>query len=322
MINFFIKLPKPARTVNIITILFLVLFSMFTSSCGIFDKELEQDKQIANFRRQMGRALDTLDTPKDRIAAFQSILEQIDKDKKLITERKKNMLLIEGNALISNEYLNIENFKQAIKYADIIIGIDSTAPKVYYTRGCIYQAMNKDSLALLDYGKALLLNPDYASASYNSGIIYEEQEKYDQALANYNKAIKQKPSYIADIYNNRGNVYLAKESFDNAVSDYSEVLNIDSVNVKAYSNRAGAYILMADLDNALSDCNNAIRLDSLGLNAYVKRASIFESKKLYNEALDDYKKIIKLDPRDKHKTHEMAQEAIQRLRPLAKKNNK
>ena len=299
-------------------IIVVLLFSACISSCGLFDKEIKQDKHIAEFRYRMNRIMDSLDNHKERINAFEMILERIEADEDLITPRKKNILLIEGNNFISNEYVSLENYKKAIKYSNTIIAIDSTSPKGFYNRGCIYQIQDEDSLAILDYNKALKLNSDYSDAYYNRGIIYEERGDYDKALEDYNKAIKLNPSYIIDVYTNRGNTYLAKEVYDKAIADYSKILNIDSTHTKAYSNRAGAYIMQKEYDKALTDCNKAIALDSTNINAYQKRASVYEAQKEYKEAMDDYGKILNLDPQNKFNTHETVRKAIKKLRPLSR----
>lgn len=304
---------------------FLLLISfivVFISSCKLFDKEIKQDQHIALYRHQLNRVLDSLDGHKNRIKAYEAIIGNINSDNYLITLRKKNNLLIEGNIYLYNEYLRTKDYKDAIRYADTIINIDSSLAKGYYNRGCVYQVVGKDSLAFLDYSKAISLSPDYVDAYYNRGIVYENQKKYDLALSDYNKAIRLNPAYISDIYNNRGNVYLAKDIVDNAISDYSMALAKDSSNVKAYCNRAWAYIMQKDFDKALNDCDIAISLDSVNVNAYIKRALVYEGKEEYKKAISDYKKVLKLDPYDNLDTHSVANKAIRKLKPLASRNSR
>lgn len=297
-----------------ITSFFIV---MFIASCGLFDKEIKQDQHIASFRYQLGRVQDSLDKHRSRIKAYEAIIEEINGDDYLITPRKKNNLLIEANVFLYNESLSVEDYRSAIRYSDTIINIDSTFAKGYYNRGCVYQVISKDSLAIRDYTKAISLNSDYADAYYNRGILYEQQEKLDQALFDYDKAIRLNPPYIADIYNNRGNVYLEKDIVDKAINDYSKALEKDTSNVKTYCNRAWAYMAQKDFDKALADCDNAIALDSVNVNAYIKRALVYEGKEEYNKAIADYKTVLKLDPYDKFSTHEVAQQAIHKLKPMA-----
>jgi len=288
---------------------------MQLASCGLFDKELKQDQHLERFRHQLSRVPDSLDTPVERIRAFNAIIENISTDKDLITPRKKNMLLIDANNYVSNEYVLIKNYTKALEYSNLSIKLDSTDAKGFFNRGGIYQTMNKDSLALLDYTRAIKINNNYADAFYNRGIIYEKGKKYEEALSDYNRAIKQQPSYLADIYNNRGNVNLALKDSAKALDDYSRVLDIDTANIYAYSNRAGLYIKQQELDKALEDCNKAISLDSTFARLYNQRASVYELKKNYEEAIDDYERILELDSHD----HYNAREAIKKLRPLVKR---
>lgn len=304
---------------TLLRIFILVLLSVTATSCGLFDNELKQDKHLAEYRRQMTRVLDSLDNSKKRIQAFDDIIEHISVDDALITQRKKNNLLMEGNTFISNEYLNMGKYKKALDYANIVIGIDSGSPKGYYSRGCIYQVMDKDSLALLDYTKTVKLNSDYADAYYNRGIIYQEQGKYDEALSDYSKAIKLNPPYLADVYNNRGNAYLSKEAYNKAISDYDKVISIDTANINAYSNRASVYILQNDFPKALLDCNKTIALDSTNIDSYGRRAAVLESLEDYKGAMADYEKIYDLDPRNKTDMHDEVKNAIKRLKPHLKK---
>lgn len=309
------------RNVNINTLLYYVvipiLLCLLSTSCGLFDKELKQDQHIETYRRQLNRVEDSLNIPVDRIRAFKTIVQLIEDDKDLITLRKKNMLLIDVNNYISNEYVHIKNYTKALEYSNISINLDSANAKGYFNRGCIYQTMNKDSLAILDYIHATKIDTNYADAYYNRGIIYEKSNRYQEALNDYNKAVEQQPSYLADIYNNRGNVYLALKDSSKALSDYSKVLDLDTTNINAYSNRAGLYIKQQELDKALEDCNKGLNIDSSFVRLYRQRANIYELKKNYEEAVDDYKRVLALDHRDTYKAHD----AIRRLRLLTKKRN-
>jgi tetratricopeptide (TPR) repeat protein len=309
------------RNVNINTLLYYViiptLLCLLLTSCGLFDKELKQDQHIETFRYQLSRVEDSLHIFADRVKAFKTIVRLIEDDEDIITLRKKNMLLIDANNYISNEYVHIKNYTKALEYSNISISLDSTNAKGYFNRGCIYQRMEKDSLAMIDYVSAIKIDGNYADAYYNRGIIYEKSNKYQEALGDYNKAIKQQPSYRADIYNNRGNVYLALKDFSKALSDYSKVLDLDTTNINAYSNRAGLYIKQQELDKALEDCNKGLNIDSSFIRLYRQRASIYELKKNYEGAVDDYERVLALDHNDTYKVHD----AIRRLRLLVKKKN-
>lgn len=246
-------------------------------------------------------------------------MEEINEDDALITQRKKNLLLIDGNAYISKEYLDVKDFSNALEYTNKIISIDSTSFRGYYSRGCVYQGMNSDSLATGDYSKALVLNSEYADAFYNRALIYEKQGKTDLALADFDQVARLKPSYIVDVYNSRGKIYLEKESYDKALEEYNKVITIDTVDAKVYYNRAEAYYNLKDQDKAFVDYNKSISLDSTNVLSYLKRASIYLDKKDYDEALADYKKVLHLDPLEKYTDRDEIKAMIKKIKPLVKK---
>jgi len=312
------KIYSSRQSVN--KILFsLILLSIFFSSCGLFDKELKQDEHIAMYRYQLGRVGDSLDTHKERLNAFDAIIKEINEDKALITPRKKNILLMDGNTYISKEYMDMKDYQNAIDYTNRIINIDSTSSRGYYSRGCVYQAIKKDSLALLDYNKAIGLDPEYIDAYYNRALIYEQQNEYDQALADFGKVAKSNPSYILDVYKSRGKIYLIKESYDRAVEEYSKVISLDTINAMAYGSRAEAYHRQQEFDKALIDYSKSISLDSTNIYSYLMRASVYNEKKEYDDAIEDYRKVLRLDPNDDFDKRDEVKAAIKKLKPLVKK---
>jgi tetratricopeptide (TPR) repeat protein len=299
-------------------VFYILLLPFLFASCGLFDKDIKQDQHITAFKHQMNRVTDSLDTPAERIKALKTIMRNIEKDGDLITLRKKNKLLIEGDLHISNEYFNVENYPKAIEYTNMAIQLDSLDAGGYFNRGSIYQSISEDSLARVDYTRAISLNNSYTDAYYNRGIIYEKAGEYKKALDDYNKAIKHQPANITNIYNNRGNIYLALKDTSKALSDYTKVLDIDTTNIIAYTNRIGIYIKQKEFDKALADCNKALTLDSMYVRLYYQRAVAYEQMKKYEQAIDDYEQVLLLDKRDRYKTREKVTGTIKRLQPLAK----
>jgi tetratricopeptide (TPR) repeat protein len=61
-------------------------------------------------------------------------------------------------------------------------------------RGGLYANQEKLDLALADWKKAIVLNPNFALAYYNRGLVYKDHGKLDLALVDYNKAIALNPT--------------------------------------------------------------------------------------------------------------------------------
>jgi len=83
----------------------------------------------------------------------------------------------------------------------------------------------KHNQAIADFTKALMINPNDATAYNKRGNAYAAKGQYDQAIADYDKALAINPNY-AERYVNRGMAYAAKGKKDQAMTDYTKALAI------------------------------------------------------------------------------------------------
>ena len=299
----------------------LCLIILSLNSC-FFDKEIKQDTEIADFRNTMLRILDSLDTPQARIKAYESVLQEIKDDKYIITERKKNNLLIDGLFYISEEYYKLRNYDKAIELCNEALKLNAQSAKAYYNRGVTYQAKDDLPIALSDYTKAIDLDPDYCDAYYNRGLVYEKLKDYNKALLDYDQALKLKPACVTDIYIGRGNVYRGLNDTVRAIENYDKALKSDSLNIEAYSNRGSLFAESGKYEEALTDYARAIRIDSINADLYNRQAYTFELMQDYTSAIDSYNEVVKLDPRGKNGYKKLAKEGIDRVKALKRKSRK
>jgi tetratricopeptide (TPR) repeat protein len=103
--------------------------------------------------------------------------------------------------------------------------LPKTFPIAYFNRGNAYYEQGLDDQAIVDYTKAISLEPEGADPdfilanAYNyRANAYEHKGLYDQAIADFTMAISLKPS-LESAYQNRGNDYLRKALYDQAIAD-------------------------------------------------------------------------------------------------------
>jgi tetratricopeptide (TPR) repeat protein len=96
----------------------------------------------------------------------------------------------------------------------------------------------------------------------------------------------------------RGEGWLGKGEFDNAIKDFNECIRLDPNSSSVYNSRGVAWRDKKDYDKAIADYNEAIRLDPNGPMAYCNRGSAWRDKKDYDKAIADYDEAIRLDPND------------------------
>ncbi len=91
--------------------------------------------------------------------------------------------------------------------------------------------------AVIDYSRAIELDPKYAVAYYNRGNAYHNKQQYEQAIADYSRAIELDPTY-ALAYINRGYAYYNKQQYEQAMRDYTRALELDPNNTWVRDNKA------------------------------------------------------------------------------------
>ena len=124
------------------------------------------------------------------------------------------------------------------------------------------------SRAIVDFTKAIELNPDYAIAYNNRGVAYYLKKEYESAIVDFTKAIELNPDY-AIAYNNRGMAYGVKGEVDGsttrpdvpssklavirAIKDYNPAIGLNPELAPAYYNRGVAWLRLREWERAKSD---------------------------------------------------------------------
>ena len=68
------------------------------------------------------------------------------------------------------------------------------AKKKYLESGMKYMEQQKYDSAIIQFRKAIQIDPKYAEAQNNLGVVYEKQGKTRSALAAYRKAVEIDPN--------------------------------------------------------------------------------------------------------------------------------
>ena len=85
-----------------------------------------------------------------------------------IQPKSKEAISAKLNCLLSTDQAN-----KALSFATALIASDTTNAEYYFMRGTIKNNQSyPDSSCLLDYYKAIQINPNYFDALYNIGVFY------------------------------------------------------------------------------------------------------------------------------------------------------
>jgi superkiller protein 3 len=98
--------------------------------------------------------------------------------------------------------------------------------------------------AIVEFQKAVELDPNYVAAQRNLGYAYDRQGKVEEAVAAYRKAIELEPG-DAVTRNNLGVLYDKKGMYGEAVGEFEKALQIDPANSTVKKNLENARNNMA-----------------------------------------------------------------------------
>jgi tetratricopeptide (TPR) repeat protein len=148
-----------------------------------------------------------------------------------------------------------------------------------------------------------------ADDAFQAGKEFHKHGNWKDAIASFTKAIALNPN-DSTLYHwrglsclfqsgmedpklgNRGTSYL--QDLQQAVADFSKVIQVEPKNAQAYSERGDCYDKLDQLENAIADYNKAIQIDPGNCNAYQGRARVYRKKKQYSQALSDCDKALQL----------------------------
>jgi tetratricopeptide (TPR) repeat protein len=146
--------------------------------------------------------------------------------------------------------------------------------------------------ALIQSGKAR--GRELAVAHTARGVAYVTLLDYDRALTDFGDAIAADRTFAA-AFANRAAVHAAKQGFELAIADLSQVLKLEPSAI-AFADRAGMYRLNGQNDQAIRDYGEAIRLNPKFADAILNRAITLADSSRCSEAIPDFTRAIELNP--------------------------
>ncbi|MGC2234529.1 MAG: tetratricopeptide repeat protein [Pyrinomonadaceae bacterium] len=176
-------------------------------------------------------------------------------------------------------YYDDENYSNAVSDYTKSIQINPQAD-AYNNRGLAYEKYGNRTAAATDYRTALRLNPGYELAQDNLDRIEGNDNESSaggggggesSAGSKNTSKTNNNSSNNAEYYAELADDYWDKMDYDNALINYTKVINLDPNEARAYMRRGFIYHYTGRVTEAYDDYNRAVKLDSsLKNEAYIK----------------------------------------------------
>jgi tetratricopeptide (TPR) repeat protein len=153
--------------------------------------------------------------------------------------------------------------------------------------------------ALESYTRAIesgeLLGASLAYVYRIRGDLFYRAGSYDNAIKDFDNALNISPNDEVAL-NNRGSTWFAKREYDRAIEDYSDSLKINPDNGQIYHNRSLILLEQGKYALSIKDSSEAIRINPKNYYAYINRGSAHFGLGEIDNALADYTEAISINP--------------------------
>jgi tetratricopeptide (TPR) repeat protein/S1-C subfamily serine protease len=195
----------------------------------------------------------------------------------------------------SGYYLELRKYNEAIKAIDIAIALEPTDPLLLSAKARIFNNAGKYQQAIAIYDKLIKERPE------NYMFISRGHNKLDAgdkaaALLDFNKAISLDPN-SARGYLNRGILnYRNGNSNSKTILDIDKAISLDDRSEVAYFLRANSKLQLGDNKGALLDAETGISLEPKSHLGYIARGNAKSQLGDRQGALLDFDKAIAVEP--------------------------
>lgn len=162
--------------------------------------------------------------------------------------------------------------------------------------------------AILQFQKALELNPNHYDARFHLGITYYVANRIDEAIVELIKAIDINPKDPKAHYN-IAFAYVTKEKVPEALIEYQKAIDLFAANkdkreAEAYLYKAVAYSLIEKHDEAFAACRKSIELNPQTEDGHYFLGVCYYKKNMFDDAIVEFKKVVSINPKSE-KAHSL-----------------
>jgi len=156
---------------------------------------------------------------------------------------------------------------------------------------------DKTKEAIIEYSKALKINPDSAVTHYDIGVLYYDTGKIYKAITHYKQSIEINPNF-AEAHNNLGVCYIDLKSFEKGMHHYLAATILDPDHPDARGNFNKANEGLKDIDRKIAKTILELKNKPKDLYLLKRLASLYYVKGEFGKALENYMNIFSVTPDD------------------------
>jgi len=180
----------------------------------------------------------------------------------------------------SQNEVALQSIETALKY-------DKENIDYWFKAAFLAYEVNKYDLSVKYYKSLLEIDSTHKFSFVNLGLNYAKQDKKDSAIIWYDKVLAIYPDYSL-AYNNKAYVFQSDGDYLKAIELYTTAISFDTYDTRPVWNRGDCYFALGQFDNAITDYQNVYDMNSEYYNALFQIGECYEKKGQIIEALRFY----------------------------------
>ena len=177
-----------------------------------------------------------------------------------------------------------KDWNGVLNFIQQALSVDSNSPDFYYYQAEAYRMQGKYDDAVIGYGKALEINPQFAPAYLGRALAYEKIDPNADIEGELNYAIEFDPGYV-DAYLTRARIRIEHHNPQAAVDDILTVDKLFTNHPMVYVLLAQAYLEFGDPAQAFDNALLGYQLDQTSLPAIFTLAKVYLAKNNSRQAI-------------------------------------
>jgi Tfp pilus assembly protein PilF len=150
--------------------------------------------------------------------------------------------------------------------------------------------------AIICYGNAIKINPDYIDAYTNIALAYRQLNMFPEAISANKNVLRYHPN-DPQVYGAIADCFKQLNQPDSGIVYYNKMIAYDANNSNAYREIGTLYgQYKNDIDNALKYLTKAIELNPKDATAYENLGICYGFKKNFDSAIIQFNKALELNP--------------------------
>jgi protein O-GlcNAc transferase len=185
--------------------------------------------------------------------------------------------------------------QEALDAVEALIKDYPNEPVLFNISGACYAGLGQLDNAIINYEKALSINPNYSEAHYNLAGTLQELGQLDGAVESYKKSLSLNPNH-AEAHNNLGNTFQKLEQLDSAITSYQKSIAIKPDYVEAHYSLGTTFQELGQLDDAVKSYETVLVIKPNFAEMHNNLGVILNKLNKKDAALKSLKRALAIKP--------------------------